>query len=153
MDESMSSSRWKREGRHHSHFRIRYLLAAYYFFVVKGKFRRLVCSVAFIFLLDLNSDSLQQSSLRFFFCLYPPWIDYCYSFSTAWTSGVFIFYRLMFSMYISVKRIAFLVSFFCSIWRKQTWLIITEKENVAIHVFKFVYFDGISFFASITVGS
>lgn len=90
MDESMRSSRWKREGRHHSHFRIRYLLAAYYFFVVKGKFRRLVCSVAFIFLLDLNSDSLQQSSLRFFFCLYPPWIDYCYcSFSTAWTSGVF----------------------------------------------------------------
>lgn len=91
MDESISSSRWKREGRHHSHFWIRYLLAAY-FFVVKGKFRRLVCSVAFIFLLDLNSDSLQHSSLRFFFCLHPPWIDYCYcSFSTAWTRVCFLF--------------------------------------------------------------
>jgi len=99
MDERMSSSRWKREGRHHSHFRIRYLLAAYYFFVVKGKFRRLVFSVAFIFLLDLNSDSLQQSSLRFFFCLYPPWIDYCYcSFSTAWTSGVFFLQAALLSL-------------------------------------------------------
>ena len=122
MDESMSSSRWKREGRHHSHFWICYLLAAYYFFVVKGKFRRLVCSVAFIFLLDLNSDSLQPSSLRFFFCLHPPLIDYCYcSFSTAWTRGVFFPAGWCSQCISELSALLSLSAFFCSIWWKQTW--------------------------------
>lgn len=122
MDESMSSSRWKREGRHHSHFWICYLLAAYYFFVVKGKFRRLVCSVAFIFLLDLNSDSLQPSSLRFFFL---------FASSVNWLLLLFFFYCMdarclcsagWCSQCISeLSALLSLSAFFCSIWWKQTW--------------------------------